>query len=177
MLGKSLTYYWQGLLDIIKILNKRREIMIMEGKIINIEGFKAVGITYFGNNQNGEIPNLWETFNKRYRDIKQKSKSMRCYGICDGEMDSEGRFYYTACAEVDSFEDVQEDMETKVVPAGKYVVYTYGGAIKDLGGFYNDIFAKWMPASEYEMDYRPQLEIYDERFMRNGEFDIYVPIK
>lgn len=151
--------------------------MMMEEKIVKIEGFKAVGLTYFGDNNNGEIPALWEVFNKRYTEIKQKNKSMRCYGICDGEMDSEGRFYYTACVEVDSFEDVPEDMETKAVPEGKYIVYTYGGAIKDLGVFYNDIFSKWIPASGYEMDFRPQLELYDERFMRNGEFDIYVPIK
>ena len=177
MLDEFLTYYWQGSLDIIKISNKRREIMIMEGKIVNIEGFKAVGLTYFGDNNNGEIPNLWEAFNKRYNDIKHKSKPMLCYGICDGEMDSEGRFHYTACVEVDSFENAPEDMETKAVPGGKYVVYTYGGAIKDLGGFYNDIFSKWIPTSGYEMDYRPQLELYDERFMSNGEFDIYVPIK
>lgn len=149
----------------------------MEEKIISIEGFKAVGITYFGNNENGEIPNLWETFNKRYRDIKQKNKSMYCYGICDGEPDSECRFHYTACAKVDSFEDVPEGMEAKVVPEGKYIVYTYDGDLKDLGGFYNDIFAKWIPASGYEMDCRPQLELYDERFMSNGEFDIYIPIK
>lgn len=149
----------------------------MEGKIINIKGFKAVGITYFGNNTNGEIPNLWEVFNKRYKDIKQKSKSMLCYGICDDAPDSDGRFHYTACAEVDSFQDIPEGMETKVVSEGKYLVYTYGGAIKDIGEFYNNIFAKWLPVSRYEIDFRPQFELYDERFMSSGEFDIYVPIK
>ena len=92
-------------------------------------------------------------------------------------MDSEGRFHYTACAEVDSFEDLPEGMETKVVPEGKYLMYTYRGAIKDLGEFYNDIFTKLIPASEHEIDCRPQLELYDERFMKNGEFDIYIPIK
>lgn len=149
----------------------------MEGKIISIEGFKAVGIPYFGNNNNGEIPSLWQSFNNRYRDIKGKSKSMLCFGICDSDMDSEGRFHYTACAEVDSFEDVPEGMETKVVPKGNYAVYTYSGAIKDLGEFYNDIFTKFIPASGHEMDFRPQIELYDERFMNNGEFDIYIPVK
>ncbi len=149
----------------------------MEGKIVNINGFKAVGIPYFGNNTNGEIPALWEAFNRSYNTIAQKSKSMLCYGVCDGEMDPEGRFHYTACAEVDSFEDVPAGMETKVIPEGNYLVYTYRGAIKDLGEFFNDIFAKFIPASGYEIDHRPQLELYDERFMSNGEFDIYIPIK
>lgn len=149
----------------------------MNGKIISIKSFKAVGITYFGNNTNGEITNLWQVFNKRYKDIKQKSKSMLCYGICDDMPDSEGRFHYTACAEVDEFQDVPAGMGTKVVPEGKYLVYTYSGSLKDIGEFYNDIFTKWLPASSYEMDYRPQFELYDERFMNNGEFDIYIPIK
>ncbi len=149
----------------------------MEGRISNIKGFKAVGISYFGDNNNGEIPKLWEVFNRQCKDIKNKSKSMLCYGICDSDMDSEGRFNYVACAEVDSFEDLPENMETKVVPEGKYIVYTYSGNLKDLGEFYGNIFTNWLPASGYEMDYRPQLELYDERFMSNGEFDIYIPIK
>jgi len=153
------------------------EVIIMDGKIINTKGFKAVGIPYFGNNMSGEIPSLWEAFNKSYKDIKQISNSRLCYGICDGEMDSEGRFYYIACAEVNSFSEVPEGMETKVVPEGKYLVYTYRGAIKDLGEFFNDIFAKFIPASGHGLDNRPQIELYDERFMDNGEFDIYIPIK
>lgn len=149
----------------------------MNGKIVNIKGFKAVGLTYFGNNKNGEIPSLWDVFNRRFKDIKGKSKSMLCYGICDDEPDSEGRFHYTACTEVDSFEDLPEGMEAKVVPEGKYLVYTYSGSLKDIGNFYNDIFAKFIPGSGYEIDYRPQLELYDNRFMNNGEFDVYIPIK
>ncbi|SCL94349.1 GyrI-like domain-containing protein [Sporanaerobacter sp. PP17-6a] len=148
----------------------------MEGKAVKINGFKAVGLTYFGDNSNGEIPKLWDVFNKRYNYIKRKSQSMLCYGICD-EVDSEGKFHYTACAEVDSFEDIPEGMEGKVVSEGKYVVYTYCGDLKNLGEFYNSIFTKWMPDSGHEMDCRPQLELYDHRFMENGEFDIYMPIK
>lgn len=149
----------------------------MEGKIVTISGFKAIGITYFGSNKNGEIPKLWEAFNKRYKDIQQKNKSMLCYGICDDMPDSEGRFHYTACAEVEDFDGIPEGMCTKVVPAGKYIMYTYSGSLKNLDSFYSNIFSKWIPASKYEIDFRPQFELYDNRYMNNGEFDIYVPIK
>lgn len=149
----------------------------MEGKIININGFKAIGLTYFGSNSNGEIPKLWEVFNSRYKEIKNVSNPMLCYGICPDGPDSEGRFHYTACAGVNSFEDVPEGMETSVVPGGKYIVYTFAGELKDLDGFYNSVFSKWLPASGYQIDFRPQLEVYDERFMDNGEFDVYIPVK
>ena len=131
----------------------------MEGKIVHIDAFKAVGITYFGDNNNGEIPRLWEEFNKRYNEIKFKSKSMLCYGICDSEIDSECRLHYISCAEVDSFEALPEGMETKIMPAGKYLLYTYSGLIKDLGEFYDDIFGKWIPVSGHEIDSRPHLDI------------------
>jgi AraC family transcriptional regulator len=149
----------------------------MEGKLLNIEEFKAIGITYFGNNENGEIPTLWDTFNKRFNEIKNVSRPMLCFGICEGEVDSECRFHYTASSQVDSFENIPEGMEAKVVPSGKYLVYTYKGALKDLGQFYNNIYCDWLPASGHEIDFRPQLELYDDRFMSSGEFDVYVPVK
>lgn len=149
----------------------------MEGKILEVNKFKAVGISYFGDNKNGEIPKLWEAFNKQFMAIQHKSNPMLCYGICNGEMDPEGRFNYSACAAVDSFENVPENMDTKLIEGGKYLMYTYTGPIKDLGEFYDNILSKWLPASGQEIDLRPQLELYDERFMRNGEFDIYIPVK
>lgn len=149
----------------------------MDGKILNIEGFKAIGITYIGKNENGEIPSLWDVFNSRFREIKGVSAPMLCYGICEDEGDSECSMVYTASTQVDSFENVPEGMVTKVVPSGKYLVYTYTGALKYLGQFYCRIFSEWLPASGHEIDSRPQLELYDDRFMSSGEFDIYIPVK
>ena len=149
----------------------------MESKIINIKETKAVGMVYFGNNSKGEIAELWSVYNKNYTKIKHKTGSGICYGICDDMPDEQGRFHYTACAEVESFEDIAEGMEAKVIPAGKYLVYTYSGELKDIAQFYNNIFSKWLQESGNEMDYRPQFELYDDRFMKNGQFDIYIPIK
>lgn len=149
----------------------------MKGKVINIKEIKAVGMVCFGNNSKGEIPQLWDVFNKNYMSIKHKSISGLCYGICDDMPDSEGRFHYSACAEVESFEDIAEGMESKVIPEGKYLMYTYSGKLENLNEFYQSIFSKWVPESGYEMAYRPQFELYDSRFMQNGEFDIYIPIK
>lgn len=149
----------------------------MKANIININGIKAVGMSYFGNNAKGEIKELWQAFNNSCDSINNKNLSQLCYGICDGMMDEQGRFNYTAAVEVDSFSDIPQGMEGKVVPEGKYAVYTYIGSIDMLGEFYNNIFSKWIIEGGYELDFRPQLEVYDERFMKNGEFDIYVPIK
>ena len=38
----------------------------MQGKIVSVDGFKAVGMTYFGDNNNGEIPKMWQIFNQNF---------------------------------------------------------------------------------------------------------------
>lgn len=43
--------------------------------------------------------------------------------------------------------------------------------------FYGKIFETYLPQSGHEMDMRPQLEVYDDRFMKTGAFDIYIPVK
>jgi AraC family transcriptional regulator len=148
----------------------------MEGKVVTIEGFKAVGLTYFGDNQKGEIPALWGAFNKQFANIANKSLPMLCYGICDDMPDESGCFHYTAAAKVNDFSDVPEGMDTHTIPSGKYVIYTFSGPLTGLETFYCDIFGKWIPEASHVLDGRPQLELYDERYMQNGEFDIYIPI-
>ena len=149
----------------------------MEAKIKIVDEFKAVGISYFGNNENGEIIKLWAAFNSRYMEIKNKSQYGITYGICDDMPDSECRFHYVAAAEVDNLESIPEGMKTIVVPKGKYAVYTFKDTLDKLGKFYEDLFTKVMPEAGYELDMRPQFELYDERYMKNGEFDLYMPIK
>lgn len=149
----------------------------MEGKTIQIKGFKAVGVSYFGDNNKGEIPKLWEVFNTRYGEIKNKDNPSVCYGVCYDAPDAEGRFDYMACTSVENFGDIPEGMETKIIPDGKYLVFTFGGSLSELGDFYGNIFSKWLPTSGCEMDCRPQLELYDGRYMDNGEFDVYIPVK
>ena len=105
------------------------------------------------------------------------SKPVLFYGICDSDMDEQGRFHYAAAVGVDSFENVPETMVTKTIPAGNYLVYTYEGDIKNLGEFYGKIFDTYLPQSGHEMDMRPQLEVYDDRYMKTGAVDIYIPVK
>ncbi len=149
----------------------------MQGKIVSVDEFKAVGMTYFGDNNNGEIPKMWQIFNQKFMEISNISKPVLFYGICDSDMDEQGRFDYAAAVGVDSFENVPETMVTKTIPAGNYLVYTYEGDIKNLGEFYGKIFETYLPQSGHEMDMRPQLEVYDDRFMKTGAFDIYIPVK
>lgn len=150
---------------------------ILEPKIVHKDELKVVGMPYYGNNSKGEISQIWGVFCKRMNEIKNKTNFEVSYGVCDPEVSEDGKFHYTACVEVSSFEDIPEGMVTKVVPEGRYAVFTYNGPIEKIGEFYKKIYKDWLPNSEYEVEIRPDFEYYDKRFCQKGELDIYVPIK
>jgi len=149
----------------------------MEPKIVEKKDFKVVGIPYYGNNENGEIPKLWGVYNERAGEIKDIVSHEVCLGVCDPGMSEDGKFHYTICKEVKSFQDIPQGMITKEVPGGKYLVFTYNGPIEKIGEFYKKIYGTWLPNLQYEVEVRPDFEYYDKRFCENGEMDIYVPIK
>lgn len=149
----------------------------MKPKIVHKDEFKVVGIPYYGDNSNGEIPQIWGVFFKRINEIKNIVDPEISYGVCDPEVSEDGKFHYTVCVEVSSFEDVPEGMVTKTIPGGRYAVFTYNGPIEKISEFYRSIYKEWMPNLEYEVEFRPDFEYYDKRFCEKGELDIYVPIK
>ena len=150
---------------------------MLEPKIVEKGEFRVVGIPYYGSNQNGEIPKLWGVYNQRYGEIKNKVNFEVCFGVCDPGMSEDGKFHYTICTEVNSFQDVPEGMITKVVPGGKFLVFTYNGPVEKIGNLYKEIYGTWIPNSQYEVEMRPDFEYYDKRFCDNGEMDLYIPIK
>lgn len=158
----------------------------MEPKIVSRNEIKLIGMQYIGANQNGEIPALWaEKFIPRADEIKNVVGELIYYGVCEcaceGECKcSEGSdFYYTACREVSSFDNVPDGMITKTIPAAKYAVFTHKGPLSELNETYGKVYSEWLPASGLQIAGNYSFEYYDERFCikNNLELDIYVPVK
>lgn len=147
----------------------------MEAKVTMVEAFNVIGLEYFGKNQNGEIPALWAVFNQLDEEIPNAIPG-DCYGVCS-EMNSEGEFSYVACVKVSEIGDLPEGMVTKHVPTGKYAIFTFKDEMSKLGDFYGNIHNQWLKAQGLMYEPRPDFELYDDRFMKNGEFDIYIPVK
>ncbi len=72
-------------------------------------------------------------------------------------------------------------MVAKIIPQGKYVVFTHKGSIHKLQETYEYIWGTWIPFSKVELDMRDDFELYDEGFKgannHLSEIDIYIPIK
>ena len=154
----------------------------MDPKIIMKDEFTVIGLEYVGPNQNNEIGQLWDVFNRQMVDIKHLKSEHQAYGVCSPapEGAEEGNFCYVAGMEVTGVSDVPQGMVVKVVPAGKYVVFTHKGLLEKLRSTYEYIYGTWLPKSGFEVACQPDFEYYDERFKPGSlesEFDIYVPIK
>ncbi len=118
---------------------------------------------------------------ERVMNMKNRVNPYLNIGICEGE-DIENKLYHTACAEVDSFEGLEEDMIKEIMPASKYIMFTHKGRNKDIVDTYKYIYKEWLPYSGYELSKTGRdMQIYDYRKFggnpENQEMDIYLPIE
>jgi predicted transcriptional regulator YdeE/DNA-binding transcriptional MerR regulator len=154
----------------------------MEPKIITKPAFKAVGMSYVGKNEGGEIPQMWGLFNQRDKEIPAVENSC-AYGLCfsNPEGAAEGEFEYVAAFEVADDQNIPEGMVYREVPKYKYAVFTHHGKLDKLGETYEYIYNTWLPQSGLEVHpSKYDMEVYDERFIPDSDdsaFDIYVAIK
>ena len=92
----------------------------------------------------------------------------------------EVKFDKWAAVEVATFSEIQDEMETLVIPEGLYAVFEYKGPANAALPFFQYIFQTWLPASEYSLDNRPHVALMGEKYRGNNpdsEEEIWVPVK
>lgn len=165
--------------------------MTMQPKFITTQEKKVVGLgTNFisilspERNNHVLIPKLWDQYIPRAREIRNRVSSCDL-GLCEAIADKAKKkhpdeCFYMVCTEVKDFNEVPSGMLKKVIPAGRYAVFTHKGKIDKLEHTMNYIFGSWLPKSGEELRDAPDLEIYDQRFVadsENSELDIYIPVR
>lgn len=150
----------------------------MEPKFKNLESFKVVGMRYFGENKNNEIPELWDEFIRRSNEVKNRRNNFTSYGICQAlpEMTESDSFYYIAGVEVDEMKDIPTGMISIVVPAARYVVFTHRGPTSSLDKTYEYIYGTWFPKSKYKPLGTIDFEMYNEKFTNKEDSSMYIYI-
>ncbi len=89
-------------------------------------------------------------------------------------------FVKWAAVPVSNFGFVPEGMETLEIQKGLYAVFQYKGDQSNAAAFFNAIYTEWLPASNYELDNRPQFEILGAKYKTNdpnSEEEIWIPVK
>jgi AraC family transcriptional regulator len=150
----------------------------MKPKIVSRPAFVVVGLKVRGKNENNEIPQLWQAFGPRVREIQNIVDDRVAYGISVNMDESTGEFDYVAGFEVSASEEIPEGMVRFEVPGGKYAVSAT--TLPKIGETFHNAYHTWLPESGYQAAGGPELEVYDERFDSedpNSEFDLYIPVK
>jgi len=151
--------------------------------IIKKDSFWVIGMEYKGSKEHrGEIPKLWESFDKRAHEIPNRDGTKISYGVCFAtpSMLQKDEMSYLASVPVSNPKNIPEGMVAREVKGGEFVVVTHRGGISKISTTIDFIYGSWLPKSGFDPDDRADLELYDERFKFNSdecEFDILVPIK
>ena len=86
-----------------------------------------------------------------------------------------------ACVEVSSFENIPNEMETRLLEAGKYAVFIHKGAAKDFPKTFQYIMQEWLPKSNFIVDNRPHFEFISLNYKGpndpNSEEEVWIPIR
>ena len=144
----------------------------MDVKIETRPAFTAVGLPYFGKNEQAEIPELWGTMNLRAAEVK--GRDGLAYGLCK-PMEADGRFHYLAGFGVTEARDLPQGMETWEVAEGAYALFPCN--LQTIQETYQYAFETWLPGSAYT--YKPGIdfELYTEAFNpHTGEETMYICI-
>ncbi|WP_157662552.1 MULTISPECIES: GyrI-like domain-containing protein [unclassified Winogradskyella] len=81
--------------------------------------------------------------------------------------------------EVNSLDEVPENMETLTITSGRYLVIDFKGSIPDFIEFWQKIHSSWLPSSDFELDNRPHFERLPPSYSPTqnvNEEEIWIPI-
>ena len=72
-------------------------------------------------------------------------------------------------------------VDVKIIPGGRYAVFTHKGTVATLLKTYDYIWGSWVLFTKEKLDEREDFEIYDKRFLGadnvDSQIDIYIPVK
>lgn len=157
------------LTSVAKAKDKKKMEPIIEKK----EAFTVVGLPYRGQAEgNNEIPELWETWNRRASEVQNISGP--AFGLCK-EVDSHGDFDYLAGMRVSNAEDLPEGMTSWNVPEATYAVFP--AELPKIHEAWDYAYLTWLPQSNFERESGIAFELYEDDFNPDtGEVTMYVCI-
>jgi AraC family transcriptional regulator len=75
---------------------------------------------------------------------------------------------------------VPTGMEILTIPAGLYAVFIYKGPASAGAAFFQYIYGRWIPGSEYELDNRPHFEVLGDKYKNehpDSEEEVWIPVR
>lgn len=127
---------------------------------------------------------LWRGFMPRRNEIKNARGndlfSLQIYPVDMDFSDASRTFEKWAAVAVGSAEKIPDDMNSLVIPQGKYAVFLHSGPASLATVTFGYIFNEWLPASGFTVDNRPHFEILGEKYRNDSvdsEEEVWIPIR
>lgn len=158
----------------------------MQPRIETLPEKKLVGKSLRMSLAQNRTAQLWKSFMPERKMIKNtvgsELFSMQVYDKSLDFKDFNPQTEFTKCAmiETTSFENIPENMETRILEGGLYAVFVHQGMAKDFPKTAQYIFNQWLPNSNYELDQREHFELLGEKYNpinENSEEEVWIPIK
>ena len=160
----------------------------MNSRVVQQDGFTVIGISARTNNArestpDGVIGKQWARFMQEgvLAKIPNKLDHSVVAVYTDYASDHNGDYTFILGAKVSSATDVPRGMAAKIIPAGRYAVFTSekGPGSKVVPELWMKINSLPKSAPGGDRAYRADFEIYDERAAdpQNLQMDVYVGIE
>lgn len=157
-------------------------------QIVQVPEIKVVGIRKQTEIKSKEIKKLWEEFYNYEHEVHYSYNQHRKFGIYESSLDEthfiiseESMFSEVVGLEVESFENVPSCFVKKVIPGGRYAVFTHHGSLESFQQTINYIWGTWLLSTKEEVDSRETFEVMDERFQGynhpDSVLDLYISVK
>jgi len=162
-------------------------VKVIDPKIIFISEKKLVGMRLKMSFEeiSTSTTKLWQNFmpnrNKIVHKVNSDLLSVQIYDSSLKFVDftSKTVFEKWAVVEVENFNQILKEMETLIIPKGKYAVFIHRGLPNTFHKTTSYIFGEWLPNSIYELDNRPHFEIMEVDYNpkdSNAEETVWIPI-
>lgn len=165
-----------------ELLDFKVEDEVMEPIIVEKDSFLIAGLEYEGQNNNYEVPKLWNELYKNIDDIAHLTNKEVCYGLeryneTSGENWS---FKYLAGVEVSQYDNIQANMKFIKIEKSKYVVFPIKAIIENVPQTISKIYSVYLPQTGLKIKGNYDFEYYDHSFRPNindSFIYFYIPIE
>jgi AraC family transcriptional regulator len=168
---------------------------MIEPCIVERDRIILMGFSFFGDpfassagwTEENEIGRLWTRFmaylaaNEQIMPALVDSQKAYEVHITHAETSERGEFEIFVGAEISSVTDAPIETVVKVLPPGRYAVFTLQGE-EIASDWHRVIYHDWLPGSGYQADPIFGYQLYDSRFkgvqnLPESVLDVYVPLR
>jgi AraC family transcriptional regulator len=125
----------------------------MEPKIEQFPQILCVGVPYYGDNKNGEIPATWPLFHSLADQVKNKKEPWIHLGVetYTAEFETQRKWFHLAAVEVTSLDEIPIQLAGKILAANRYAIFTHKGKLPGrIMETFRYIYGEWLPRSRLQ---------------------------